>query len=325
MNKAIAIIAGEPNSISSEVIFKAWRSLKKNKTKKLIVIGSIKLLELQKKKLKQKIKIREIQNNFNLKKFKKNEMQVLNVEFVQKKPFQKISCKSNKYIFKCFDLAINLIKLKKISGLVNCPIAKEKLFEKNYQGITEFISKKFKSKGKEVMLLYNKKLSVSPLTTHIPINKISKNITKKKIINNIKTINNFYKKNLKKKPKFAILGLNPHNFSGYKYSEEDRIIKPSIKALKKININVIGPVSPDSIFLYYKKYNVDVILGMYHDQVLSPFKTLYKYDAINVTLGLPCARVSPDHGVAENIMGKNIADPKSLIISINFLLKLNNF
>ena len=319
MNKAIAIIAGEPNSISSEIIFKTWRLTKKN----FIIIGSIKLLELQKKKLKQKIKIKEIQSNFNIKKFKKNEMHVLNVDFIQKKPFQKISTKSNKYIFKCFDLAINLIKNKKIFGLINCPIAKEKLFHKKYQGVTEFISNKFKSKDQEVMLLYNNNLSVSPLTTHIPVNKISKNITKKKIINNIKTINKFYKKNFRIKPKFGVLGLNPHNFSGSNYSEENAIIRPSIKTLKKLNINVIGPISPDSSFVYFKKYNVDVIIGMYHDQVLSPFKALYRHDAINVTLGLPCVRVSPDHGVGEDIMGKNKADPTSLILSANFFNKIN--
>jgi len=319
MKKAIAIIAGEPNSISSEIIFKTWRLTKKN----FIIIGSIKLLELQKKKLKQKIKIKEIQSNFNIKKFKKNEMHVLNVDFIQKKPFQKISTKSNKYIFKCFDLAINLIKNKKIFGLINCPIAKEKLFHKKYQGVTEFISNKFKSKDQEVMLLYNNNLSVSPLTTHIPVNKISKNITKKKIINNVKTINKFYKKNFKIKPKFGVLGLNPHNFSGSNYSEENAIIRPSIKTLKKLNINVIGPISPDSSFVYFKKYNVDVIIGMYHDQVLSPFKALYKHDAINVTLGLPCVRVSPDHGVGEDIMGKNKADPTSLVLSANFFNKIN--
>jgi len=173
------------------------------------------------------------------------------------------------------------------------------------------------------MLLYNNNLSVSPVTTHIPVNKISKNITKKKIINNIKTINSFYKKNFKIKPKFAILGLNPHSFSGSKYSEEDTIIRPSVKTLKKLNLNVIGPISPDSSFIYFKKYNVDVIIGMYHDQVLSPFKALYKHDAINVTLGLPCVRISPDHGVGENIMGKNLADPRSLILSANFFSKIN--
>ena len=91
-------------------------------------------------------------------------------------------------------------------GFINCPIKKETLFGLKKKGVTEFISKKINNTGKEVMLIYNKKLSVSPITTHIPINQINKNLNKKKIIGKIKTINNFYKKNLKKKTKYYSLG-----------------------------------------------------------------------------------------------------------------------
>ena len=318
MNKAIAIIAGEPNSISSEIIFKSWKLKKKNFKKPLIIIGSINLLKLQKRKLGYSIKIKEIKKNFDIKKFNKNELQVLDVKFNQKKAFEKISKKSKKYIFRCFDIAIDLIKKNKVIGLINCPISKESLFQNKHQGITEFIAKKFKSKGKEVMLIYNKRLSVSPLTTHIPLKKVYKNINKFKIINSAKTINNFYRKFFKKKAKIAILGFNPHNFSETEKSEEKKIIIPAINTLKKLKINVVGPISPDSSFVSYKKNNFDVMLGMYHDQVLAPFKAIYKYEAINITLGLPCIRISPDHGVAENIKGKNIANPKSLIESIRF-------
>ena len=80
----------------------------------------------------------------------------------------------------------------------------------------------------------------------------------------------------------------------------------------------MGPIAPDTSFMLFKKYKFDVILGMYHDQVLSPFKALFKYEAINITLGLPYIRISPDHGVAENIVGKKVANPKSLIESIKF-------
>ena len=80
----------------------------------------------------------------------------------------------------------------------------------------------------------------------------------------------------------------------------------------------MGPVAPDSSFMLFKKYKFDVIIGMYHDQVLTPFKTLFNFDAINITLGLPYIRISPDHGVAENITGERIANPKSLIESIKF-------
>ena len=85
-----------------------------------------------------------------------------------------------------------------------------------------------------------------------------------------------------------------------------------------MKIKVKGPVSADSSFMIFQKNKFDVIIGMYHDQVLTPFKALFNFDAINVTLGLPYIRTSPDHGVAENIIGKRIANPRSLIESIKF-------
>ena len=318
MTKPIAIIAGEPNSISSEIIFKSWKLRKRYAHKPLMIIGSIQLLKMQKKKLKYRIKFKKIKSNFNTKDLKGNELPIYNVDYKQKKPFQKISSKSNKYIFKSFDIAINLIKNKKIIGFINCPVSKETLFKNKYQGITEFLSKKAKVKDNGVMLIYNKKLSVAPLTTHIPLSQVSKKINKLEIIKKVKIINNFYKKIFNKNPNIAILGLNPHNFSPRKMSEEKEIIFPAIKTIKKSKIKVIGPISPDTSFMLSRRYKLDVIFGMYHDQVLSPFKTLFEYNAMNITLGLPYIRISPDHGVAENIVGKNIANPKSLIESIKF-------
>jgi len=321
MKKVIGIIAGEPNSISSEIIFKSWKLRKKYVHKPFIIIGSIDILNSQKERLGFNIKLKKINHKFKIGELKKNILPVYDVHYKQKKPFLKTSIKSNKYIFKCFNEAIKLINNGKISGFINCPIAKETLFKNKYQGVTEFLSKKAKTKGNEVMLIYNKKLSVAPLTTHIPLNQISKKIKKEKIIKKIKVINRFYNKNFNKKPNIGILGLNPHNYSNSKINEEKKIIVPAINILKKNKIKITGPLSPDTSFMLYHKYKIDVIFGMYHDQVLSPFKALFKYDAVNITLGLPYIRISPDHGVAENILGKGVANPKSLIESI----KLFNF
>ena len=194
MNKPIAIIAGEPNSISSEIIFKSWKLRKKYIHKPLFVIGSIQLLNLQKKKLNYQIKIKKIDNNFKINETKSNELPVYDIRYKQKKSFGKITNKSSEYILKCFNLAIKLAESKKIIGFINCPISKEFLFKKKHQGITEFLSKKANMIGNEVMLIYNKKLSVSPLTTHIPLNQVSSKIKKNKIIKKVKVINSFYKK-----------------------------------------------------------------------------------------------------------------------------------
>jgi len=322
MNKPIAVIAGEPNSISSEIIFKSWKLRSNYNHRPFFVIGSYNLLFKQNKKLKFKIKFKKINNNFKISQLKGPELPIYDIQYKQKKPYEKISSKSNKYIFKCFDVALKLVKEKKICGLINCPVAKEFLFKNNHQGITEFLSTKINMKGNEVMLIFNKKLSVSPITTHIPLSDVSKKINLIKIIKKVKTINIFYNNVLGKKPKFAILGLNPHNFTPLKNSKEKLIIKNAINALSKLKINVKGPISPDTSFMMEKKNNFDVIIGMYHDQVLTPFKALFNFDAINITLGLPFLRVSPDHGVAENIMGKNVANPDSLIESIKFFNKI---
>ena len=323
MNKCIAIIAGEPNSISSEIIFKSWKLKNQFIHKPLFVIGSIRLLNLQRKKLKYQIKIKKIDDRFRINDLKGGELPVYDIEYNQRKPFEKISNKSNKYIFKCFDAATKFVKDKKILGFINCPISKEHLFKNKYQGITEFLSRKTSRTDNEVMLIYNKKLSVSPVTTHIPLSQVNKNISQYKIVKKVKIVNNFYKKIFNKKPNFAILGLNPHNFSLSKKSEEKEIINKAIKTLIKLKIKVTGPVASDSSFMIFKKYKFDVIIGMYHDQVLTPFKALYNFKAINITLGLPYIRISPDHGVAENIIGKKIANPLSLIESIKFFNYIN--
>ena len=144
---------------------------------------------------------------------------------------------------------------------------------------------------------------------------------KKKISTHINLITEFYKKNFKKKPKIAITGLNPHCESNFKDCEEESIIIPIIKSLDKRNYLVKGPFPADTIFINdYKKF--DVIVGMYHDQVLSPFKALFKYDAINMTLGLNYLRISPDHGIASNLIKKNNASSESLQKCFDFFKNL---
>ena len=146
------------------------------------------------------------------------------------------------------------------------------------------------------MLIYNKKLSVSPLTTHLPIKDVNKKISIKKILNHVYLINKFYQKRFKRIPSIAITGLNPHCESNYKTSEEKNYIIPAIKILLKKRYNIKGPFPADTIFMKDKIKNFDVVIGMYHDQVLTPAKTLYGFNSINITLGLPFIRVSPDHG-----------------------------
>ena len=152
--------------------------------------------------------------------------------------------------------------------------------------MTEFLASKCKIKNNsEVMLIGNNKLSVAPLTTHIDVKEVSKKINKKLIFNKIMTIQSWFKNRYKRMPKFGILGLNPHNAELRSNSEERKVIIPSINLLKKRGINIHGPLISDTLFIKdYLKY--DVIVGMYHDQIITPFKTIFKFNAINITLGL---------------------------------------
>jgi 4-hydroxythreonine-4-phosphate dehydrogenase len=189
--------------------------------------------------------------------------------------------------------------------------------------MTEYLAKKTKVNN-EIMLIYNEQLSVSPLTTHIPIKHVSNKISKQKIKKNIEKINYFYEKIFKKKVKIAVLGLNPHCETTDKFSEEEKIISPAIKSLKNKGLNIKGPFSADTFFLRENIKKYDVVIGMYHDQVLTPLKTLYNFNAINITLGLPFIRISPDHGPNSNMLGKNKSDPSSFFYAMNFIKRINS-
>ena len=315
--KPILIVAGEPNSIFLEIFFK---TLKKKIIKSpIVLIISKKLFFEQMKLLGFNYKIRLINEKYvDFKKIDNKKINIINVTYKFKNAFETITDKSNEYLTKCFSIALLLLKKNNFSGLINGPISKKNFLKEKYLGITEYLAVKTKRKNKVAMLIYNKKLSVSPLTTHLPLKLVSKMVTKKKIINQVKLINQFYKKILKKGPKIAITGLNPHCESNYKSSEEIKTIIPAIKFLNKKNMKVEGPFAADTIFLKEQSNKYDVIVGMYHDQVLTPIKTLFAFDAINITLGLPFIRVSPDHGPNVKMLGKNQSNPESLIQAIKF-------
>ncbi len=318
-HEIILIVNGEPNSIFSEIFLK---SLDKIKTQKpLVYIFSKKLLKLQMKKLNLKKNIKLIDHN-KLRNYRlnNNSINLINIDYDQKNAYEKISNKSKKFISRSFKLAFKIIRSEKIKRFINGPISKKHFLSKKYLGMTEYISEYF-SKKNTCMLIFNKNLSVCPVTTHLPIKMVSRKINEKNLKNKVYLINNFYEKFINKKPNIAILGLNPHCESILKNEEDQKIIKPFVEKMKKNGFKINGPISADTAFLKNIRKNYDIIIGMYHDQVLTPIKTLYEYDAINITLGLPFLRISPDHGPNERMMGKNLSNPLSLIQAIKFLDK----
>ena len=319
-NKPIIIVAGEPNSVFLEIFFKSLKS-KKYKSP-LIIICSKKLLQEQMRKLEFNFKINVINRNFSdFNKLNNRQINLINIDYKFNNCFEKISNKSNGYIKKSFEVALKIVKQNNFTKFINGPISKKSFLKGKTLGITEYLAEKTKQKGKVGMLIFNKNLSVSPITTHLPLKNVHKEISKQKIYTQVKLINKFYKKKFNKVPRIAITGLNPHCESNFQNSEEERIIIPAIKKLRLKNTKINGPFPADTIFTKSLLKNYDVVIGMYHDQVLSPMKALFNFDAINITLGLPFTRISPDHGPNYSMLGKNLSDPKSLIQALKFLDK----
>jgi len=321
VKKNIIVILGEPNSIASEIFLKSQNLLKKSNLN-FTIIGNLNLLKEQASNLDLKININFYVSKINNLKNKK--FNFININYKQAKPFDLKSNKTDVFIKKCFECAVLMLKKKLASGLINLPINKSKFTKNKYNGITEYIADKTNNKNRENMLLFNENFSVLPLTTHIPLKKVYKEITYKKIEKACKNISDFYCRTIKRKKfKIGILGLNPHNGeNGYIGTEEKKIIIPAIKKLKK-KYPVIGPLSPDTSFLQRSKLKIDVLIGHYHDQILTTFKTKFDLDAINITIGLPFIRISPDHGVGAEIIGKGIANPESFKKAVKFFSKYN--
>ena len=177
--KPIIIVGGEPYSVFLEIFFKT----KKNNLFKnpIILIASKKLVIQQMKKLNFHFKINLIdKNKLDFNKLDNKFINLINVDFLFKNMFDKISDKSNLYISNCFQVGLEILKKKNCKGLINGPISKRNFLKKNFLGITEFLANKVSKDNKVAMLIYNKKLSVSPITTHLPLKEVHKHISKKK-------------------------------------------------------------------------------------------------------------------------------------------------
>jgi 4-hydroxythreonine-4-phosphate dehydrogenase len=313
------VIEGDPEGVFLELFFKTLKS--KSFKNYLILICSKNNLQKQmnKAKFKKKINLLDIKK-INEILLKKKEINLIDVK-LKKIKNKKLNNKNIKaYIEKCFEISFNLIKEGFANKLINGPVDKKIFLKNKFLGVTEYVSNKFHKK-KTGMLIYNKQLSVCPVTTHLPLKNVSRSINRNIIQDKINLVNDFYLKYLKLKPRIAVTGLNPHCESILKFNEDEKIIKPAIKTMKKRNINVKGPFPADTIFSSKNRKLFDVVIGMYHDQVLAPIKALYEFDAINITMGLPFLRATPDHGPNKQMAGKNISNPTSLIRALEFLDK----
>ena len=216
--------------------------------------------------------------------------------------------------FKALEAAVADLKDKKIDVLVTAPINKENIQSEsfNFPGHTEYLHQAA-GEGEALMLMVSEHMKVGVVAGHVPIKDVSSKITEESILNKLRTLNNSLQQDFSiRKPRIAVLGLNPHaGDGGVIGTEEQEIIIPTLEKAKEEGIMALGPYPADGLFGSDQFRNFDAILAMYHDQGLAPFKTLTFSKGVNFTAGLPFIRTSPDHGTAFEIAGQDKANADS--------------
>ena len=218
------------------------------------------------------------------------------------------------------DEAIKLLRSGKADALVTAPVSKSSIRSAGFPGFhghTEYLADKFKVR-RFAMFFVGKDMKVALVTRHISLRRVPKVLNSEMIYNTIALTDKYLKEYFRiRAPRIAVCGLNPHaGEKGAFGTEEEKVIIPAIKKASKSIRNICGPLPADIVFYEALKKRYDAVIAMYHDQGLAPFKMLYFNSGVNLTLGLPFIRTSPDHGTAFDIAGKGIADPASMIEAI---------
>ncbi|MEP2101828.1 MAG: 4-hydroxythreonine-4-phosphate dehydrogenase PdxA [Parasphingorhabdus sp.] len=219
------------------------------------------------------------------------------------------------------EIASGLARSGDAGAVITAPVSKSQLYKVGfrYPGQTEFVSERCGiARENAVMMLAGPSLRVIPMTTHIPLKDVSGQLTHALIVARAKSAAKAMTRNFGiENPRIAIAGINPHaGESGNLGDEEKLVMQPAIDELLALGLDVKGPLPADTMFHAEARSQYDIALCPYHDQALIPLKTLHFFDGVNMTLGLPIVRTSPDHGTAFDIAGKDIADPRSMIAAI---------
>lgn len=318
----VGISIGDFNGIGPEIIMKALKDKTITDFFTPIIFGSGKLFTYQKNIFKLNHNFNYITETSQAQSDKINMVNLWkdNVNVDLGKPTEE----STKMAIDSLEAATMALINGEIDVLVTAPINKEEMMKNGFvhAGHTGYLEEKFGKKG--LMFLVTDDLKVAVSTHHIPIVQVAENISKEKIKKQIKILNQCLIEDFQiERPKIAVLGLNPHAGDGGAIgNEEIEIIEPAIRELFENGILAFGPFPADSFFQPNKYKNYDAVLAMYHDQGLAPFKTLAYEEGVNFTAGLPFIRTSPDHGVAYDIAGKNIADEQSFSEAIFMAIKI---
>ncbi len=321
--KPIALTCGEPSGIAPEITAKAWNELRNFPAQTFFLIGDADYFSTRAKSAGLPLNISKISGTYEAAAVFQSSLPVLHRPLSVHPAAGVIEGDNAHSVISAIDEAVNLVMSGEASALTTNPIQKETLYAAGFkhQGHTDYLSWLARSKGhavQEVMMLVAKDLRAVPVTVHIPLADVPEALTTEMIVAQARVVANDLKKFFGvNNPRLAFTGLNPHaGENGAMGGEEQTTIIPALGALRRAGIIVMGPLPADTAFHAEARTQYDAILCMYHDQALIPAKTLDFHGGVNVTLGLPFVRTSPDHGTALGIAGTGQANPQSLIAAL---------
>ncbi|MFH1847437.1 MAG: 4-hydroxythreonine-4-phosphate dehydrogenase PdxA [Candidatus Omnitrophota bacterium] len=331
-NKPVVFITmGDPAGIGPEVIIKTLFSADINKGAVFVIIGDRGTIE----KAALKACVKDHRFNFIDESGEDILLKEDSINVLDPGPFLAVvepgvpTDSGAAKALKCLDIAIDLIKPLSPgkAALVTAPVNKERIagISPGFIGHTEYLAEAYRADS-VTMVMVGQKFSVIPLTRHIPLKEVVSGIKEELIIKTLQQIaDKRFILSEKKEAKIGVCALNPHCGEGGEIGREEiDIIAPAVKKAKEFYPDIVGPISGDVVFYKALKGEIDIILAMYHDQALAPFKMIEFESGVNLTLGLKHIRTSPDHGTAFDIAGKDIASFESMQQAINLALRAIN-
>jgi 4-hydroxythreonine-4-phosphate dehydrogenase len=310
----VAITHGDYNGISYEIIIKALIDNRLVDLFTPVIYGLSNVMGYHHKTMKAgEFSYHTIENCKEVNNQKINFISIGDEEV--KVEFGKSASKAGTYAYKALESAVSDLKKENVDVLVTAPINKANIHsdEFNFTGHTEYLTERFHAEN-SLMLMVSGSLRIATVTNHLPIREVADALSVDLIMSKLKILNDSLQKDfLIEKPKIAVMGLNPHaGDNGLIGDEDERVVKVALNQAKEQGILAFGPFPADGFFGTEAFNRYDAVLGMYHDQVLVPFKLLALEHGVNFTAGLPIVRTSPDHGTAYDIAGKFTASPVSL-------------
>jgi 4-hydroxythreonine-4-phosphate dehydrogenase len=315
----LALTIGDPAGVGGEITLKAWQARNSERLPPFFVFDVPERLTQLAASLHLDVPVRAVTAPEDASAIFPNALPVLPITLPSPVVPGKLDTGNAPAVIGAITRAVEFVQQGRAAAIVTNPIQKETLYAAGFKhpGHTEYLAE-LAGGVTPVMMLVGPELRVVPVTIHTPLRRAIESLRTEDIV----TIGKITAAGLKRdfgiaKPRLAVAGLNPHAGENGTIGREDiEIVAPAVKALRAFGIEVTGPMAPDTMFHAAARQRYDVAICMYHDQALIPLKTLDFYRGVNITLGLPFIRTSPDHGTALDIAGKGVANPASLIAAI---------